>query len=97
MEVSNTNQTSGYINSYYTASANATTERTRLEQNISADICVTGTGFSGLSSALHLVEKGYQVVLVESSRVGWGASGRNGGQIANGSARVCRRLYFFRG
>ena len=87
MEVSNTNRASGYINSYYAASANATPERARLEQNISADICVIGAGFSGLSSALHLVEKGYQVVLLESSRVGWGASGRNGGQIVNGFSR----------
>ncbi len=53
MEASNTNQASGYINSYYAVSANVTPERARLEQNISTDICVIGAGFSGLSSALH--------------------------------------------
>jgi len=57
MEVSNTNQASGYINSYYAASANPTPERGRLEQNTNTDICVIGAGFSGLSSALHLVER----------------------------------------
>ncbi|MBL4556751.1 MAG: FAD-binding oxidoreductase [Rhodobacteraceae bacterium] len=48
------------------------------------DICVIGGGYTGLSAALHLAERGYDVVLVEAHRAGWGASGRNGGQIAVG-------------
>jgi len=49
-----------------------------------ADICVVGAGFTGLSAALHLAENGASVVLLEGAQVGWGASGRNGGQIVNG-------------
>lgn len=87
MKDSSNNQASGYINSYYSASANAAPVRPSLVQKINVEICVIGGGFSGLSAALHLLEKGYQVVLLESSRIGWGASGRNGGQIVNGFSR----------
>ena len=52
------------------------------EQN--ADVCVIGAGFTGISTALHLAERGYNVHVVEANRVGWGASGRNGGQIIGG-------------
>ncbi len=78
---------SNHTESYYAATANNTAVRNRLESDIEADVCVIGAGFSGLSSALHLAERGYQVVMVEASRVGWGASGRNGGQIVNGFSR----------
>jgi len=70
--------------SYYAASANAYTDTTALEGTVSSDICVVGAGFTGLSTALHLCEKGYQVTVLEGARIGWGASGRNGGQIVNG-------------
>ena len=50
----------------------------------SADVCVIGAGFTGISTALHLAERGYNVHVVEANRVGWGASGRNGGQIIGG-------------
>ena len=56
----------------------------RLEGDVTADICVVGAGYSGLSSALHLAQKGLKVVVVEGAAVGWGASGRNGGQVVNG-------------
>jgi gamma-glutamylputrescine oxidase len=79
--------TSNHTESYYAATANTTALRNRLESDIEVDVCVVGAGFSGLSSALHLAELGYKVVVVESSRVGWGASGRNGGQIVNGFSR----------
>jgi gamma-glutamylputrescine oxidase len=49
-----------------------------------AEICVIGAGYTGLSTALHLAEAGHKVVVLEGARVGWGASGRNGGQIVNG-------------
>jgi len=71
-------------NSYYEASvarrapAGALAERTR------ADVCVIGGGYAGLSAALELAERGYDVVLLEAQRVGWGASGRNGGQVIVG-------------
>jgi len=42
---------------------------------------VVGGGYTGLSSALHLAERGYDVVVLEAEKIGWGASGRNGGQI----------------
>ena len=72
---------SEHTNSYYAATANDDVRHPVLEGDIQADVCVVGAGFTGLSSALHLAEKGYDVVLVEGERVGWGASGRNGGQI----------------
>jgi len=84
---SNTSQAAETIKSYYADSANDSPSRAHLQANISADICVIGGGFSGLSSALHLVGKGYRVVLLEASGIGWGASGRNGGQIVNGFSR----------
>ncbi len=80
-------QMSPHTDSYYAATANASTERAALRSSIETDVCVIGAGFSGLSSALHLAEKGYRVVILEAARVGWGASGRNGGQIVNGFSR----------
>jgi len=73
-----------YPPSYYAASRAIERQPVRLEGDVEADICVVGAGYSGLSSALHLAEKGYKVVIVEGAAVGWGASGRNGGQIVNG-------------
>lgn len=51
-----------------------------------ADVCVIGAGFTGISCAIHLAERGYNVHVVEANRVGWGASGRNGGQLIGGIA-----------
>ncbi|MFZ5835623.1 MAG: NAD(P)/FAD-dependent oxidoreductase [Pseudomonadota bacterium] len=51
------------------------------------DICVVGGGYTGISAALNLAEAGYSVVLLEAERIGWGASGRNGGQVLNGFAK----------
>ncbi len=70
-----------YVPSYYLASAKGIVARPSLEGEIEADVCVVGGGFTGLSTALNLAEKGYQVAVLEAERVGWGASGRNGGQI----------------
>lgn len=74
----------GYPGSYYAATANATPERSALTGTIDTDVCIVGAGYSGLSTGLHLAEKGYKVTIIEGARVGWGASGRNGGQIVNG-------------
>ena len=73
-----------HTGSYYAASANPSPERPALTGSESTDICVVGAGYTGLSTALHLAEKGHAVTLLEGARVGWGASGRNGGQIVNG-------------
>ena len=56
----------------------------RLAGPVEADVAVIGGGFTGLSSALHLAEAGKQVVLLEAAEPGWGASGRNGGQVNPG-------------
>ena len=78
----------GYESSYYVDSANRTAEDAAFDSElvgeISSDVCVIGAGFTGLSAALHLAEKGYKVVVLEAERVGWGASGRNGGQVCPG-------------
>ncbi|MFD2739103.1 FAD-binding oxidoreductase [Sulfitobacter aestuarii] len=70
--------------SYYAASANPAPDRPALSGAQKIDICIVGAGYSGLSTGLHLAEKGYKVAIIEGARVGWGASGRNGGQIVNG-------------
>ncbi len=75
---------SAHIDSYYAASANPSPSRLPLKGDIVTDILIVGAGYSGLSTGLHLVEKGYTVTIVEAAQVGWGASGRNGGQIVNG-------------
>ncbi|MFE3838125.1 NAD(P)/FAD-dependent oxidoreductase [Pseudogemmobacter sonorensis] len=51
---------------------------------IAADVCIVGAGYTGLSAALHLAQKGLSVVVLEAHRVGFGASGRNGGQVGSG-------------
>ncbi|WJS86769.1 FAD-binding oxidoreductase [Paracoccus sp. TOH] len=73
-----------YPASYYAASANPAPLRPALAGLHETEICVLGAGYTGLSTALHLAEKGYKVTVVEGARIGWGASGRNGGQIVNG-------------
>lgn len=76
--------THSYPDSYYAATANSRAEREALTGGRSADVCIVGGGFTGVSAALELAERGYSVVLLESRRVGWGASGRNGGQVGSG-------------
>ena len=76
-----------YPNSYYAASANNSAERPTLQGSHSADVCVIGGGYTGLSTALHLQERGFSVILLEASRIGFGASGRNGGQIVHSYSR----------
>ena len=73
-------------NSYYAASANEVPAYPALEDNIIADVCVVGGGFAGLSSAIELADRGYKVVVLEAKHIGFGASGRNGGQIIAGLA-----------
>jgi len=71
-------------NSFYSNSVRAFKTKDVLENNIDVDICVIGGGLTGISSALYLAQKGYSVVVCEARLIGWGASGRNGGQLGNG-------------
>ncbi|MGY0398880.1 MAG: NAD(P)/FAD-dependent oxidoreductase [Ostreibacterium sp.] len=74
----------GYESSYYVDSANKKIQFPQLKTAVSSDICIIGAGYTGLSAALHLAEKGYSVTLLEAKKVAWGASGRNGGQVCQG-------------
>ncbi|MCF7201416.1 NAD(P)/FAD-dependent oxidoreductase [Pseudomonas oligotrophica] len=70
--------------SYYAASRHHELDLPSLEGEQRADVCVVGGGFSGLNTAIELAERGLSVVLLEAHRIGWGASGRNGGQLIRG-------------
>lgn len=72
------------IDSYYRASVSDGPVRPALAESLQADVCVIGAGYSGLSTALELAERGLDVVVLEAQTVGWGASGRNGGQVCSG-------------
>ncbi|MBM3117786.1 NAD(P)/FAD-dependent oxidoreductase [Jeongeupia naejangsanensis] len=73
--------------SYYAASAHPQPLRPALDTALDVDVCIIGAGYTGLSAGLHLAEAGFSVAIVETARVGWGASGRNGGQIVNSYSR----------
>ncbi len=70
--------------SYYAASRLPQPDYPCLEGEHSADVCIVGGGYSGLNTAIELAERGFSVVLLEARRIGWGASGRNGGQLIRG-------------
>lgn len=73
-----------HIQSYYTDTRHLHFTLPTSTQRKSADVCVIGAGFFGLSAALELAEQGKKVIVLEGARVGFGASGRNGGQAING-------------
>lgn len=77
----------GYPDSYYVATANGIVERPELEEELTADVCVIGGGYTGLSAALNLAELGMDVVLLEAERIGFGASGRCGGLVGTGQRK----------
>ncbi len=84
-----------HVASYYAATVNDRTRYPRLEGSQKADVCVIGGGFSGIATALNLAERGYSVVLLEANQIGWGSSGRNGGQMLagySGEAELKRQL-----
>ena len=73
-----------YPPSYYAEHATQLEKFQCLKSEIRADVCVVGGGFTGLSTALHLAQSGYKVAILEAQRIGFGASGRNGGQVSGG-------------
>ena len=79
-----TEQFQEHTGSYYAATVNEHDDYPALAGAQTADVCIVGGGFTGVSTALTLAERGYSVVVVEANRVGWGASGRNGGQLIGG-------------
>ncbi|MEP3296684.1 MAG: FAD-binding oxidoreductase [Pseudoruegeria sp.] len=88
--------TGAHVASYYAASSNPVSMRPALKEDMQFDVCVVGAGYTGLSTALHLAEQGHNVAILEGARIGWGASGRNGGQIVNGlnaSLQTIERRY----
>ncbi|KAJ54162.1 oxidoreductase [Actibacterium mucosum KCTC 23349] len=76
-----------YPHSWYAATAKPLPPFPSLKGNATTDVAVIGGGFTGLSAALHLAEAGVHVTLLEAQRVGFGASGRNGGQVGSGQRR----------
>src|ERR1700722_8904030 len=71
---------------YYSASRNPAPVRRMLSGAESCDVCVVGGGIAGASTALHLAERGFEVILLEAQQIGWGASGRSGAQVLPGVA-----------
>jgi gamma-glutamylputrescine oxidase len=69
---------------YYQATKKVALTTQRLDGDISVDVAIIGGGITGVSAALHLAERGYNVALLEAEEIGWGASGRNGGQALPG-------------
>lgn len=76
-----------HTRSYYAATAHPQPYRPALAGEVQAEVCVIGAGFSGISAALTLAEAGVKPLVLEAKRIGWGASGRNGGQIVNAYSR----------
>ncbi len=73
-----------HIASYYAATATPFAEQPALQGEVTFDVCVVGAGIAGCATALELAERGYRVALIDAERVGWGASGRSGGQVIFG-------------
>ncbi|PAB26302.1 NAD(P)/FAD-dependent oxidoreductase [Pseudomonas savastanoi] len=73
-----------HVASYYAASSHPQPDHPALQGEVKVDVCVVGGGFSGLNTAIELAERGLSVALLEARRIGWGASGRNGGQLIRG-------------
>lgn len=81
-----------HARSCYADSANPAPDRPALVESVDCDVCVVGGGIAGCSTALHLAERGFRVVLLEAHHVGWGASGRSGAQAISGTATGQARL-----
>ena len=78
---------SGYDESWYYATARGMVRHPSLTESLDVDVCVVGAGYTGLSAAIELAERGFTVALLEGHRVGAGASGRNGGVLGMGQRK----------
>ena len=88
MDLLSANDTPGtYPPSYYAATAEHLDRFASATGDLTCDVCVVGAGFMGLSTAHHLAQRGYDVILLDAQRIGFGASGRNGGQVSMGQRR----------
>lgn len=83
-------ETREHTGSWYAATRTNATDYPALRGEHRCDVAVVGAGFSGVSASLFLAERGYDVALIEANRVGWGASGRNGGQLIAGFTDAAR-------
>jgi gamma-glutamylputrescine oxidase len=72
------------LGNYYEATAKVGLDTRPLDGDLTVDVAIVGGGITGVSAALHLAERGYSVALLEAEHIGWGASGRNGGQVLPG-------------
>jgi len=81
-----------HVHSYYAASAPIEPPGPPLAGELRCDVCVIGAGLTGLTAALELAARGFDVVVLEGQRIGWGASGRSGGQLIFGYACDMPRL-----
>src|SRR5579863_1680707 len=86
------NPAADYVASYYTASTPLPAASPPLTGEARVDVCIVGAGIAGCSAALTLAERGYRVAVLEAERIGWGASGRSGGQVIHGLAVEQDRL-----
>ena len=86
------NDFSEHTGSDYDASRQPSTDYSFLSEAATCDVVVVGGGFSGVNTAVELTERGYEVILIEANRIGWGASGRNGGQIIGGIGHTPERF-----
>lgn len=73
--------------SWYADSISRPFQGEQLNEDLDTEVCVIGGGYTGISAALHLARQGHGVVLLEARRIGWGASGRNGGQVCTGQRK----------
>ena len=81
-----------HVPSWYAATARPQSDLPALEGDLRVDVCIVGAGYTGLSAALELAERGYKVAILEAHRVGWGASGRNGGQVCTGVSAAMDKI-----
>lgn len=81
-----------YIDSYYSRTAEPGIEAGNLQEHVESQVCVIGGGLAGVSTTLGLVERGINSVLLEAQRIGWGASGRNGGFVGRGFSQSALKL-----
>ena len=75
-----------YSDNYYTRTKSYKVDSSKLNESIQCDVCIVGAGLTGISTAYYLSEldPSLKIVVLEKNKIGWGASGRNGGQLLHG-------------